>query len=86
MLKNEVTDADRISYWEALYNKTLNHFEELRTEYNKIVLFNDLLIKDNEEKAKEIKSKQNTIKILDKEIQNFQLFISKNIPLKEEAK
>jgi len=83
VLKNELTDADRASYWESLYNKTLNHFEELRTEYNKIVLFNDLLIKDNEEKAKEINSKQNTIKILDKEIQSFQLFISKNILLKE---
>ena len=86
MLKNELTENDKSNHWKSLYNKTLNDFSELQEELKKIALFNELLIKDNEEKAREIKSKQNTIKILDKEIQSLQLFISKNIPLKEEAK
>ena len=79
MFKNELTDQDKINHWQNLYNKILEDFSELQKEFNKVALFNELLINDNSKKSETIRQKNRDILGLEKMIQDLQINISKEI-------
>lgn len=79
MLKNELTDQDKINHWQNLYNKILEDFSELQREFNKVALFNELLINDNSKKSEIIRQKNRDVLNLEKTIQDLQINISKEI-------
>lgn len=79
MLKNELTDQDKINHWQNLYNKILDDFSELQKEFNKVALFNELLINDNSKKSEIIRQKNRDVLNLEKTIQDLQINISKEI-------
>ncbi len=79
MFKNELTDQDKINHWQNLYNKILDDFSELQKEFNKVALFNELLINDNSKKSEIIRQKNRDVLNLEKTIQDLQINISKEI-------
>lgn len=79
MLKNELTEQDKINHWQNLYNKILDDFSELQEEFKKLALFNELLINDNKQKSETIRQKNRDVLNLEKTIQDLQINISREI-------